>query len=525
MDAKNGENHEERNQAANKEAEEAEQQQEQAPPRQPTQAELDAQSKRRAAGRSTGRAMAPASRPGVQAVSEPAPRDAKGAARSSASSAAAGAAAASSGAAASREAVERNMEDRDALAKRRAAARGGPAARPGAVSSSATGHHPEPPPPPARVETAATVEAPPTAGTMTSVPAEYDEAKPSAESYAAEDVTPGFAAVANVAPAAAAVAASATAGMPDSGMDDQTRGAIQAAVHMDGSEYDVEKAEEEAAEAAVVAHVSSTLDHNNEAVEEAPAYPYTGTDPALAEGVVADGIEAFVADTVVDATGVAVVMSEEEEEKFEQGRRKKYLCYGAIVLVIVAVSIVVPVVLLVGGDGKVKVVEQPPSIAPSSMPSSMPSAAPTSDTFSMLLDFLKGLTVSTEDLFDSRNSPQYQAALWLADDDEYVQANGLNLEDPRLLQRYALASLYYSTGGDNWKLCGADSPSCGDTTWLTDPNECDWFIVDCDADGVVSQINFRKYFIPLHGIEIDCVFSALLFLMKLLTFSLPQIIF
>ena len=495
MDAKDGENNEERKQAADKEAEEVEQQQEQAPPRQPTQAELDAESKRRAAGRPTGRAMAPASRPGVQAISEPAPRDAKGAARSSA-----GSAAAPSGAAASRQAVERNMEDRDALAKRRAAARGGPAARPGAVSSSATGR-PEPPPPPARVETAATVEAPPAAaaGTMTSVPAEaeFDDEKPSAESYDAGDVTPGFSAVANVAPAAAsvAVAASAAAGMPDTEMDDQASGAIQAAVHMDGSEYDVEKAEEEAAEAAVVAHVSAP---DMDAVEEAPAYPYTGTDPALAEGVVADGIEAFVADTVVDATGVAVVMSEEEEEKFEQGRRKKYLCYGAIVLVIVAVSIVVPVVLLVGGDGEVITVEAPPSIQPSSMPSSMPSAAPTSDTFSMLLDFLKGLAVSTENLFDSRNSPQYQAALWLADDDEYVQTNGLNLEDPRLLQRYALASLYYSTGGNNWKLCGANSPSCGDTTWLTDIDECNWFIVDCDADGVVSQINFRKYFIALN---------------------------
>jgi hypothetical protein len=61
-----------------------------------------------------------------------------------------------------------------------------------------------------------------------------------------------------------------------------------------------------------------------EVAEEEPIV-YPGSDPAMADGVVADGIEAFIADTVIDATGVAVVMTKEEVEQIDKKRKKKYL--------------------------------------------------------------------------------------------------------------------------------------------------------------------------------------------------------
>ena len=262
------------------------------------------------------------------------------------------------------------------------------------------------------------------------------------------------------------------------------------------------------------AHVEGDVE-----IAEAPAF-YPGADPQMHGEVVADGIEAFVADTVVDATGVAVVMSEEEEEQFEQKRRKKYLCYGAIVLVIVAVSIVVPVVLLVGGEPTV--VELPPSVAPSGAPSEMPSAAPTSSTFSLLLEYFETLPITPAGLFEDRSAPQYQAALWLADEDTFLSEKGLQPGDPKMLQRYAIATFYYATGGDNWKLCGSNSPSCGDTPWLDSSDECTWFSIDCgDAgDGVITQINFREYY---DCTEMLCDLSLLVanVLVRLFNLQLP----
>jgi len=288
--------------------------------------------------------------------------------------------------------------------------------------------------------------------------------------------------------------------------------AVAAAIQMDyaaeeeidfAAEEDIPNEESErefdvvTAEAAVAQYVPSQDFNGGPNMEEAP-YTYPGADPNIATDVPDFQIEAFVADTVVDATGVAVVMSEEDEFKFEQARRKRCLLYGAIVLVILAASIVVPVVIFVGGSGEEKFILPPPSIAPSGAPSAAPSGAPTTDTFSVFLEYLSGLNITKDsDPFDMdyRNSPQYKAALWLATEDGYTAENGLNPEDPRLMQRYALATLYFSTAGDDWKLCGRNSPSCGDTIWLTDGNECDWFVVGCEQNNIVDQINFRKQFL------------------------------
>ncbi|GKY92919.1 hypothetical protein MPSEU_000260900 [Mayamaea pseudoterrestris] len=61
----------------------------------------------------------------------------------------------------------------------------------------------------------------------------------------------------------------------------------------------------------------------------------------------------------------------------------------------------------------------------------------------------------------SAGSPQNQALVW--------QAGALNfdsLSEAELTQRYALATLFYSTAGEQW----TDS-----SQWLSDESECDWF--------------------------------------------------
>jgi len=452
----------------------------------------DADSKRRAAGRST----APATVPGVVASRDPAPtkrRTAATACDTSASSTGT----ASDRAEASRLAVERNMQERDILAKRRAAARGGPATTPGVVSASSAGtssiNGPAPVDPPMRPETAS-AEAPSAAPALCVSSSAYarQQQEQGFEPENSSEAVTGPAA----APSAASIAAASSTFASALSYNSAAVGAMDG--DDDDDQFDVDKASEEAqnkedaVEEAVAEAAPALVEAAPPEVQEVasvPDYPGLNSD-ALPVDILDPGIEAFVADTVVDATGVAVVMSEEEEEKFEQNRRKKYLCYGAIVLVIVAISIVVPVVLLVGG-GKTVVVPVAPSIAPSMMPSAIPSSAPTTDAFSTFLRILEDLPVTSEGIFEDRNAPQYLAALWLADKDDFFANSGLPIEDTKVLQRYALASLYYSANGDSWKLCGQASPSCGETIWLTETDECNWFAVSCEA-GVVTQINFRK---------------------------------
>ena len=55
------------------------------------------------------------------------------------------------------------------------------------------------------------------------------------------------------------------------------------------------------------------------------------------------------------------------------------------------------------------------------------------------------------------------------------------LSDNRLLQRFGLATLYYSTDSDNWS---------NDGGWLKSTNECDWEIYDyiCSQESAVQAV-------------------------------------
>ena len=62
------------------------------------------------------------------------------------------------------------------------------------------------------------------------------------------------------------------------------------------------------------------------------------------------------------------------------------------------------------------------------------------------------------------STPQFAALDWLANKDS--GASYSSADDVRILQRYVLATLYYSTGGPNW------TKSYG---FLSDEHECKWF--------------------------------------------------
>lgn len=102
--------------------------------------------------------------------------------------------------------------------------------------------------------------------------------------------------------------------------------------------------------------------------------------------------------------------------------------------------------------------------------SEAPIQSPTRSNIGRISNVLieNGIIVS-EDL-DNASSPHSKAFQWLGWEDEIPLD-----DDDHIIQRYCLALLYYSTGGDNWKKKG---------NWLENQHECGWNIFSEPISGV-----------------------------------------
>ena len=216
---------------------------------------------------------------------------------------------------------------------------------------------------------------------------------------------------------------------------------------------------------------------------------YSLEDVALAP---TGGIEAFVAENVVDATGVAVIMSEEDELKLIRKKQNKQFFILGISVVVLIIVVVVSVTLTVGSKASQP---PPPTEAPSTAPSAMPSMAPTTSNFQSVLAELEAITGSST--VYNRGSAQHQAASWIANDDDYVREQGLTPRDAKFVQRYALAVFYFALGGEQWKVCSRGSPSCSSNpnvvSWLSPKNDCQWKHLSCEDGETLDKLQWCKY--------------------------------
>ena len=92
------------------------------------------------------------------------------------------------------------------------------------------------------------------------------------------------------------------------------------------------------------------------------------------------------------------------------------------------------------------------------LPTTIPSSMPTSYS---LLDFLVENSFDSGEALNDTLSPQHKAYIWLRKN--YFLAE---YSEQQRLQRYAMATLYYATNGDQWLL---------NDLWLSDRSECTWF--------------------------------------------------
>ena len=78
--------------------------------------------------------------------------------------------------------------------------------------------------------------------------------------------------------------------------------------------------------------------------------------------------------------------------------------------------------------------------------------------------------------WDDSSTPQGQAFEWILNDD-MAQLDPCN--SPTIEQRYALATFYYSTKGDQWD---------NSRGWITVADECNWIGINCNENGLVNQL-------------------------------------
>lgn len=87
------------------------------------------------------------------------------------------------------------------------------------------------------------------------------------------------------------------------------------------------------------------------------------------------------------------------------------------------------------------------------------------DRFKLLKGVVVGWGVTPDEVFDNPSSPQYRALSWMAHDDvlHYTPENDHWIK--KIVQRYTLAVIYYSTNGPGWS---------NTLFFLSNFDECNW---------------------------------------------------
>jgi hypothetical protein len=148
-----------------------------------------------------------------------------------------------------------------------------------------------------------------------------------------------------------------------------------------------------------------------------------------------------------------------------------------------------------------------PSTSATTPPTSSPNASPTShpatcgmspeERSTRILAVLD--TVADPILLRDPTSIQGKAANWLIGEDELLVCP----DDEKLIQRFALAVIYFATNGDAWlqcsanplatDFCGLEDPFIGASRFLSAENECEWAGIKCDAQLCVTEVEFGAF--------------------------------
>lgn len=168
-----------------------------------------------------------------------------------------------------------------------------------------------------------------------------------------------------------------------------------------------------------------------------------------------------------------------------------------------------------GGDmNRVNQVPSDPTFMPTKVPTVPPTLAPTSaapttpgptkrmvcggemdaETREILLRLIITAITDLDDLIPTgiEYTPQWRAFRWMVDEDEMQLCPGIDMPN-KIQQRYTVAVLYFSTGGDKWTRCSrySTSPCIVGGHFLGSNSECLWYGVNCNLSGQIFRIDFE----------------------------------
>lgn len=108
------------------------------------------------------------------------------------------------------------------------------------------------------------------------------------------------------------------------------------------------------------------------------------------------------------------------------------------------------------------------------------------------VEFINGIIsgISGGNALNEANSPQARAAEWLINDDPIALCPDSNAQ---IVQRFSLATFYYSTDGDRWNFCRAATGPCPTDAqrFLSGASECEWYGIVCNASGRVLGLKLE----------------------------------
>jgi len=169
------------------------------------------------------------------------------------------------------------------------------------------------------------------------------------------------------------------------------------------------------------------------------------------------------------------LFSDDGSETVVEKRMKKRKILLALIFFVVLPSIIIGITVPIVQKSKDCNCEE--TLAPSQSPSI---------SMSGLEDLLVQVSADDGDAFMADNTPQSQAFDWLISG-----TISRSSTETRVVQRYALATIYFATEGDRWSV---------NSGWLTDNDECEWFSTDqevCNTDG--ELINLSLAYNSLRG--------------------------
>jgi hypothetical protein len=103
-----------------------------------------------------------------------------------------------------------------------------------------------------------------------------------------------------------------------------------------------------------------------------------------------------------------------------------------------------------------------------------------SPTKSEVMSRLEELAPDSAEAWMDPDSPQILAAQWVMND-----ADAMMYSDSRLLQRYVLATLFFSTNGEEW--------TKSSLSWMVEwSDECTWWGIECNVAGGVRIIRLSQ---------------------------------